>query len=337
MCRQIITDCLPWLGLLIGSFVVLRLIVRLNDGRLDLRRLLRLNADQGGSAQSLSFVLTLPIFIMVMMFIVQVSQLMIATVVVHYAAFAAARNAVVWIPARIEDNGEAENCISSYWPDTEILDQRFPQLSAEAEDYGPSSGGVTYRVYEGGSKFDTIRTAAALACLPICPSRNTGSELPSDKSAWADSLVNAYHALIPDSRRNSRTAARLRNKLAYALENTEIEIRFYHPNLEPPLTAYPELTNPRVHDLYEFQSNEIGWQDPIEITVNHRLALLPGPGRLLARRNGDSRSTQDSVSAKIREARNTYTYPLTASAVLGNEGEKSVIPYVQPKPEHAGH
>jgi hypothetical protein len=33
--------------------------------------------------QSLSFVLTLPVFIMVMLMIVQVSQLMIGTVVVH--------------------------------------------------------------------------------------------------------------------------------------------------------------------------------------------------------------------------------------------------------------
>ena len=49
--------------------------------------------------QSLSFVLTLPVFILVMMMIVQVSQLMIGIVVVHYAAFAAARSAAVWIPA----------------------------------------------------------------------------------------------------------------------------------------------------------------------------------------------------------------------------------------------
>ena len=49
--------------------------------------------------QSLSFVLTLPVFIFIMMMIVQVSQLMIGIVVVHYAAFAAARSAAVWIPA----------------------------------------------------------------------------------------------------------------------------------------------------------------------------------------------------------------------------------------------
>ena len=48
-------------------------------------------AIKPGSVQTLSFVLTLPIFIMVMMLIVQVSQLMIGLIVVHYAAYAAAR------------------------------------------------------------------------------------------------------------------------------------------------------------------------------------------------------------------------------------------------------
>ena len=332
MCRQIIADCLPWLGLLIGSIVILRLLVRIEDGQLDLRRLLQLNSDQGGSAQSLSFVLTLPLFIMIMMFIVQVSQLMIATVVIHYAAFAAVRNAIVWIPARVEQDGEGENCISSYWPDADSSEQVFPQLRPDAEDYGPSSGGVNYRVYEGGAKFDIIRTAAALACLPICPSRDTGSKLPAGKEALANSLVDAYGTLVPDSHANSRTAPRLRNKLAYALENTEIKIRFCHPRFEPPLTDYPHLTDQRVHDLAEFQPNEIGWQDPIEVTVKHRLALLPGPGRLLARRTGSSSGIRDPVSDKIRKVKTAYTYPLTASAILGNEGEKSVIPYVQRVP-----
>ena len=58
--------------------------------------------------QSLSFVLTLPLFIMVMMMIVQVSQLMIGMVVVHYAAFAAARSAAVWIPAAMRRAGAAQ-------------------------------------------------------------------------------------------------------------------------------------------------------------------------------------------------------------------------------------
>ena len=52
--------------------------------------------------QSLSFVLTVPMFIMLMLLAVQITQLMIGLMMVHYAAFAAARSASVWIPARME-------------------------------------------------------------------------------------------------------------------------------------------------------------------------------------------------------------------------------------------
>ena len=76
-------------------------MVRLSGLRPRLGRLRRLHRDQAGSVQSLSFVLTLPLFVMVMMLIVQVSQLMIGLIVVHYAAYAAARSAVVWIPANL--------------------------------------------------------------------------------------------------------------------------------------------------------------------------------------------------------------------------------------------
>src|SRR5207237_103139 len=66
------------------------------------RPILALHADERGSVQSLSFVLTVPVFIMLMMLAVQVTQLMIGEIIVNYAAFTAARSAAVWIPARIE-------------------------------------------------------------------------------------------------------------------------------------------------------------------------------------------------------------------------------------------
>ena len=92
MTRAVLLSCLPWLVLLVVLVVLLRLMVRLEGARSDLRRLRSLHRDQGGAAQSLSFVLTVPVFIMIMLLIVQVSQLMIGAVVVHYAAYAAARD-----------------------------------------------------------------------------------------------------------------------------------------------------------------------------------------------------------------------------------------------------
>ena len=85
--------CTPWLLLLIGAFAGLRLLLSLSRSRFRWRDVARLHGDQAGGVQSLSFVLTLPLFVSIVMFILQVSQMMIARVVVEYAAFAAARSA----------------------------------------------------------------------------------------------------------------------------------------------------------------------------------------------------------------------------------------------------
>src|SRR5687767_11915386 len=75
---------------------------KVTNSTLDFRHwTLDLHADELGSVQSLSFVLTVPLFIMLMLLAVQITQLMIGQIVVHYAAFAAARSAAVWIPARV--------------------------------------------------------------------------------------------------------------------------------------------------------------------------------------------------------------------------------------------
>ena len=315
MDRAVLQACWPWLALLAASAACAYLLIRLNRSRVRFRRLAGLHGDQRGSVQSLSFVLTLPFFVMIMMFIVQVSQLMIGTIVVHYAAFATARSAVVWIPAGVSLE-ESRNCISAYAPDLEAENQVFPLLDPAHDDYGPAAGGVTYLVEPGSPKFEKISSAAVLACMPISPSRDLGLETPGGSLVPVDAIQTAYAALDPDSDANARISARLRNKLAYSSRNTEIEIRFYHKNSEPPLVV------PR------FRFNELGWQDQITVTVKHKLALLPGPGRLLARRVVGPDGTSDSVSETVGRSGRVYVYPLHASATLGNEGEKSVIPYV---------
>ena len=154
-----------------------------DSGRLGLWRLHR---DQGAAFRALSFVLTLPFFIMVMLLIVQVSQLMIGTVVVHYAAFAAARSAIVWVPARLGPSGpEWENCISWCYVDPEAPDQVLPILDPTDPDYGPTDGGVTFVVVPGSPKYQKIAAAAVMACMPICPSRDLGLGLPGDGPAAA--------------------------------------------------------------------------------------------------------------------------------------------------------
>lgn len=313
MDRSVILACLPWMTILIASFCVLFLIARANRAKIKPRRLRRLHADQRGAVQSLSFVLTLPIFIMVMMLIVQVSQLMIGQIVVEYAAFATARSAAVWIPADTGGGYEQENCISSFFVDVEASDQTTPILDDDDPNYGPTESGATYRIVPEGPKYAKITSAAVMACMSISPSRDVGATLSGTGPAAADILYRTYMAMAPGSDSARALAGRIRNKLAYSMANTSVEIRFHHRNSEPPL-GVTYLIPP---DADEFRYNELGWQDQITVTVRHNLALLPGPGRLLAR-----------SSEGIDDQGTVYVYPLSASAALGNEGEKSVIPYV---------
>jgi hypothetical protein len=162
--------------------------------------------------------------------------------------------------------------------------------------------------------------------MPIAPSRNLNLSLSSDGQAMAQtmlpSLQAAYGSMVSSSASNGAINGRIANKLAYAMAATTVEVRFYHPNFEPPLVCYEP-------PLGEFQPNELGWQDQVTVKVTHLYALLPGPGRLLARiiPHPDGSPTDGSASLPVQQLGGVYVYPLTAEATLGNEGEKSVLPY----------
>ncbi len=333
--RAMLLPCLPWLVLLAVLVGCAWLVVRLAGGRLELSRLRQLHGDQEGGVQSLGFVLTMPFFIMVLMLIVQVSQLMIGTVVVNYAALAAARSAIVWIPANLGQGFEEENQISNYEVDPNAPDQVFPELDPTAADYGPGQGGVTYLVDVGtpaspaSPKSAKILSAAVLALMPIAPSRNLNLQVPAAGQAMLPTLQAAYGSLVSSSASNGAINGRIANKLAYASAATTVEVRFYHPNFEPPLVTYdPPVGVSPPSTLMEFQPNELGWQDQVTVKVTHYYALLPGPGRLLASviPNPNGSLTNDPVVQSLRQM-GVYVYPITAEATLGNEGEKSVLPY----------
>jgi len=176
MGRELLLACLPWFGLLLAAGMFLLALTRLNGSRPDPRRLARLHRDEVGSVQSLSFVLVLPFFVMVILFIVQVSQLMIGTVVVHYAAYAAARAAIVWIPANLSEY-EPENCISARYLDPEALDQVAPSLE------GPTDGGLTYVILPEGPKYEKILSPRPWLACPS-PRRATWGLFPRDAPPW---------------------------------------------------------------------------------------------------------------------------------------------------------
>jgi len=260
-------------------------------------------ADERGSVQSLSFVLTVPVFIMLMMLAVQVTQLMIGEIIVNYAAFAAARSASVWIPARVETPLELANWLN------------LRQLTGDNVNYGTAMT---------SPKLVQIHRSAALALLPIAPSRDLGLSDPSD--AMTQAVVSAYSAYSSSYQSNSRLPQRLANKWAYALGATAVEVSTFHRRFGTGQSSYQN--EPPLWDLEPLQidgyykSMEIGWRDEVTVRVTHSFALLPGPGRLLAR------SMSGTPTNRIQQNGNIYYVPLSASATLVPEGEKSIAPFV---------
>lgn len=313
MSRDLIIACSPFLIGIVVSVLALRLLIVISGARLQLPQLRRLHGDEQGAVQSLSFVLTLPLFVMIMLFIVQLSQLTLGRLMVEYSAFAAARSAVVWIPASLGDDFETENRIS------------YRVYVGDATDEAGTQFAV-YQVMPEGPKAEKIRLAAVLALMSICPSRDIGITMDDTGFAATAAIERTYQAMSPATAGNTRIPTRLRNKLAYALHNTNVEIEVRHKDSEPPLIRpWP--------DASEFEDNEIGWQDQLIVTVNHNFALLPGPGRFLAkqtpRRDTDAVSPRDAVAERIRRANGIFVYPMSATVRLNNEGQKSVLPYIQ--------
>lgn len=312
MTRAAILAFLPWAFALAIAVIALAWLTRAAQARWKWSRLRDLHRDQTGAVQSLAFVLTLPLFMSLLLLIVQVSQIMVGTIVVHYAAFASARSASVWIPANTGAPGERENSILTL-------------RSGESSRNGLAGATLS-------PKFDKIESAAILACVPISPSADGQTDRLENPPLLA-TLERVYRAMAPDALGSARLSRRLRNKLAYSRENTWIEISIHHDaEDDPPLQWYdigddyndysvptPATRGvPRNDDLIyrdEYGNHEIGWQDAITVKVTHRFSLLPGPCRLFARR-------VVAPSGSVR-----YSFPITATATLGAEGEKSVLPY----------
>ncbi|HZL89708.1 MAG TPA: TadE family protein [Pirellulaceae bacterium] len=321
MLRPALIACLPWFVVLVALVALLWLLLKFCRPPISWQRLATLHQSETGGVQSLSFVITLPIFVMVIMLIVQVSQVMIANLVVQYAAFAAARSAVVWLPARVQ--WDAQRFEGENW--TGIP----PLMTHERHEY--DSLGYSYCVWRiepspfppGGNdgsdisaKLYRIHRAAALACMPIAPSRDAGG--PSASSPLIDSATRAYLALSPSSASNQRVPARIANKLTYSLQNTKIELRRTAPH------QYLMWWEPT--GSWEWGPS---WRDHLTLTVTHQYALLPGPGRLLAR--SVNPNGPDSVSGRIGRSGNYYTIPIKATAMLPNEGEVPRWQYVHSK------
>ncbi len=346
MKQQMIEACLPWAALAVAAIVAARVLIWLSGARLQTARLRSIHDCEAGSVQSLSFVLVLPFFVMIIMLIVQASQLMVGNIVMQYSAYAAARSASVWIPANVSAL-EPANCISQR---REIT---FDEL------------GWKYEITPSGDKYSKIHQAAVLACVPLGPSQDLGYSEDGYTAQTTSALTKLYSGLDPDSASNGRISSRLRSKVAYSAQNTNVDLTFWHryrtgrhldrasvverrdpeyrpgqsseAHRDPPLDQHRPIyrrfnreERPKlVGSAPIYAENELGWQDQVTATVRFNLPLLPGPMRFFSAQER-SVSTYDRVNINDVTAEdadrditgNVFVWPITGVASMVIEGEK---------------
>lgn len=342
MHRAVLEALIPaFLALAIG-FVLLRLVVRVSGAKLDFRRIFRIHSCETGGVQSLAFVLTLPLFIMIVMFIVQVSQLMIGIMGVHYAAFAAARAATVWAPARVNSYQaprEVENVLQR-----PLSEGRTTELLFDGD-----GAGALQPTASASYKLNKVFGAAVAAVAAVAPSRPVVQPVDCTNCGvkpWA--VRDWYQQLVPSSVSNGRIPTRLINKMSYAYWNTRVDLSFVDKDTQDGPTYNPRelvivdgmpIETGENEWLRDWTPHEVGWQDPLQLTVTHDFALLPGPGRFLAKYIVRADGRADDVAPRISVTGSlsngvpwivpTYTTPISASATLTNEGFKPLLAYEQ--------
>lgn len=341
MHRAVLQACLPWFAWLCLASVVAILMVQYCGGRIDWRRLRQLRRCEEGAVHSLSLVLTLPVFLMLILFIVQISQIMVGLMMVHYAAFAGARAASVWIPSEVVP-------IATFTDDPARVYRQVPEGLEPANVVAGNinsavllAGGFASLTNQNGAgsvKYQKVVQAAVIPLLTISPSRRTGNgQLPTGFQATYDALVKIYGEIDPKSRTNGLMPQRLKNKLSYAAQFTTVELGWQNVRRPWPDVMGGPTYNPFMHPvpwIPRWNPNEIGFRDPITVEVRHQFALLPGIGRILATRNKTPGVT-DPVAGRIGQQKSggedLYWVELKASATFVNEGYKSVLRYaVQP-------
>ena len=309
----------PALGWLVAAAVLLLALVRLSGARWNWRRIAAVTASETGGVQALSFVLTFPVFVMIVLFIFQISQLMIGMMVVHYAAFAAARSAQVWIPAATGSSSESDHTQDEMSPATDIGT--------------PVQINATTLAVSRDPKFDEIWTAAVLACLPIAPSRNVAfTDAPYSVGALRDALFAAYPLFDKATATNSQILVRLDRKLRYCANFTRVALTFTDRSSGPARGGNEQSYNPVGHPSVTYRPWEAGWQDTVTVTVMHDFRLLPGPGRWLAARLANN----DPIARRVYQTGNIRQVTLAASTTMTLEGLKSVRPYVEGTSESSG-
>lgn len=172
-----------------------------------LRALRSLAADSSGAAGAVDFTLTFPMFLIILMFVLEFAAIANNAILVHYAAFAAARSARV---------------TAWYWLDEEAaiarLARPIPSWSNERAE-----------------------AAARFALIAASPADRDG-EIPRSASPEVDAALRHLLAAAGNGGAYAARHAALRRKAAYAFHDANVEVEIGFPFLPPgsnPFTPGP--------------------------------------------------------------------------------------------------
>jgi len=200
-----LASLIPYAGaLLASSLLAARLLWSLRSGMRQARGGATLSGAEGG-ASVVEFALALPLLLTLLLLTLQIALLVQAKFVVNYAAFAAARSAIVTIPARIYSTRTGRY-------------ERANKLHLNNRD---------------SPKMGIIRRAAALPCAAISPvispSVLLATGLPSSGGALnagaLETLVSVA-ALFPATADGRLVGAELLKRAPYSYDerNTSVEV-----------------------------------------------------------------------------------------------------------------
>jgi hypothetical protein len=174
------------------TLVLARLVSALRDG----------GAARGGperGASAVEFILVFPFLLILILTILQIALVVQAKFVVNYAAFAAARSAIVTIPARVSSRRMME--------DHNVINSTNPE----------------------SPKLKIIRRSAALPCVGISPRWSPGLVLRTGGAATETSaLAPLLNLALFVPRAGYVAQVELRAPYAYDPENTRVEVTPSH-------------------------------------------------------------------------------------------------------------
>ncbi|QQE13114.1 pilus assembly protein [Planctomycetota bacterium] len=177
----------------VGVLTVLLLIMVMLRGMYRLHRFTveaksRSVSGENGSA-TVEFLMVFPILLFLVLLLLQLMFLLTGNIYVHYAAYAAARSAIVYIPADLGD-GTIPNSI------------------------------VTVKGFE---KYDAIHDAAYLAMIPVSGQRDS---LPADVDIDVDEYVQALneHYVLMGHSAPPWVETLIPGRVMYAAAHTRVEV-----------------------------------------------------------------------------------------------------------------